>query len=103
AHETHGLIHLAGNDVVDSIPWAKLGHSDYADALAVDSITGGIWLGYFRGGLQLVKNGQVLESYAAADGLPQGRVNDLRVGRDGALWAATAGGASRLKNGRIAT
>src|SRR5262249_50099501 len=38
-----------------------------------------------------------------ADGLGEGRVNSLRLGRSGALWAATEGGLSRLKDGRIAT
>ena len=33
----------------------------------------------------------------------EGRVNDLRFGRDGALWAATEGGLSRFKNGHFAT
>ena len=38
-----------------------------------------------------------------ANGLAPGRINDLRFGRDGALWAAAEGGVSRLKNGRITT
>ena len=38
-----------------------------------------------------------------ASGLGEGRVNDLQLGQDGALWAATEGGLSRLKNNRIAT
>src|SRR5262249_60530749 len=37
------------------------------------------------------------------DGLGRGRVNDLRFGQDHTLWAATEGGLSRLKNGRVAT
>jgi ligand-binding sensor domain-containing protein len=35
--------------------------------------------------------------------LGKGRVNGLRFALDGTLWAATEGGLSRLKNGRIAT
>src|SRR5262249_13024582 len=35
--------------------------------------------------------------------LGAGRVNDLRFDPDGTLWAATEGGLSRLKNGRVAT
>ena len=39
----------------------------------------------------------------AADGLGQGRVNDLQSDADGTLWAATDGGLSRVKNGRVVT
>ena len=54
------------------------------------------WLAYF-------KDGQVRASYAAADGLGEGRVNSLQLDQDGTLWAATEGGLSRVKNGRVAT
>jgi signal transduction histidine kinase/ligand-binding sensor domain-containing protein len=103
AHATRGLFHLANERVVDQMSWAELGHAEYADALVVDPSSGGLWLGFHRGGIALVKDGQTRVSYTSADGLGQGRVNDLRLGRDGALWAATEGGVSRLKNGRIAT
>ena len=49
------------------------------------------------------KDGQVRASYASADGLGEGRVDDLQLDRDGTLWAATEGGLSRVKNGRVAT
>jgi signal transduction histidine kinase len=49
------------------------------------------------------KDAHVRASYGAADGLGRGLVSDLRIDRDGTLWAATEGGLSRLKNGRIAT
>ena len=51
AHQTQGLFHLAGERVVDHISWAQLGHADYADTLAVDPSMGGLWLGFFRGGV----------------------------------------------------
>jgi Y_Y_Y domain len=54
-------------------------------------------------GVAYFADGQVRASYAAADGLGEGRVNDLRLDHDGTLWAATDGGLSRLKNGRLAT
>ena len=49
------------------------------------------------------KDGQVRASYAGADGLGEGHVSGLQLDRDGTLWAATEGGLSRLKNGRVAT
>jgi signal transduction histidine kinase/streptogramin lyase len=103
AHQTQGLFHLAGERVVDHITWSQLGHSDYADSLAVDTVMGGLWLGFFRGGVDLLKDGNIRASYAAANGLAPGRVNDIRFSRDGALWVAAEGGVSRLKGGRVAT
>ena len=67
AHQTQGLFHLAGERVVEHISWARLGHADYADTLAVDPSTGGLWLGFFRGGVDFVKDGQVRASYASGE------------------------------------
>jgi signal transduction histidine kinase/ligand-binding sensor domain-containing protein len=103
AHTTRGLIHLANDRVADQTPWMHLGHAEYADALVVDPATGGLWLGFYGGGVELLKDGKKLASYSAADGLGAGRVNDLRISPDGALWAATEGGLSRVKDGRITT
>ena len=74
-----------------------------AIALLSDPVQGGLWLGFFEGGVAYFKDGQVRASYAGADGLGEGRVNGLQLDRDGALWAATEGGLSRVKNGRVAT
>ncbi len=89
--------------LVEQIPWAKLGRKDFADALLADPVQGGLWLGFYQGGVAYFKDGQVRASYAAADGLGEGRVNDLQLDRDGTLWAATEGGLSRVKDGRVAT
>jgi signal transduction histidine kinase len=48
-------------------------------------------------------DGFVRASYTAAEGLGDGRVNELHVDRDGTLWAATDAGLSRVKDGRIVT
>ncbi len=50
-----------------------------------------------------LRNGRVLASYAGSDGLGEGSVESLQLDRDGTLWAATEGGLSRVKNGRVAT
>ena len=69
-----------------------------------DPRQGGIWLSFWQdGGIEYFKDGRVRTSYAAADGLGKGHVPGLRLDRDGALWAGTEGGLSRIKNGRIAT
>ncbi len=49
--------------------------------------------------------GKIIDSgsESAADGLGEGRVNQLRFDGQGALWIASEGGLGRLKNGRITT
>ena len=64
---------------------------------------GGLWIGFFEGGVAYFKDGQVRASYADADGLGEGRVDGLQLDGDGTLWAATEGGLSRVKDGRVAT
>ncbi len=103
ANQEHGLFHLLPGNVVEQIPWSQLGHKDHATALAADPSQGGLWLGFFNGGVAYFADGKVQSSYSSANGLGEGLVNDLRFDRDGTLWAATDGGLSRLKNGHIAT
>ena len=87
--------------MVEQIPWDKLGHKDFALALLADPVHGGLWLGFFRGGLVYWKNGQVVSSYYARGA---GRGSDHRTfsptltGRSG---PATDGGLSRVKDGRV--
>lgn len=104
ANEQFGLFNLrVGGEAPRQTPWAALGIKDHASTLAADPSRGGLWLGLHLGGVAYLSDGQVRASYAAADGLGDGRVNQLRFGQDGTLWAATVGGLSRLKNGRVAT
>src|SRR6267378_1823007 len=98
-----GLIQLPPGGVAQQIPWAKLGRKDFAIALVTDALQGGLWIGFFHGGVVHFKDGQVRASYTAADGLGEGRVNGLQFDPDGTLWAATEGGLSRLKDGHVAT
>jgi signal transduction histidine kinase/ligand-binding sensor domain-containing protein len=102
ANKNKGLIHLLRDGRVQLTPWAALGHKDYALALAVDPLQRGLWLGFYEGGIVYLADGRV-RAYSPADGLGEGRVNDLRFASDGTLWAATEGGLSRFKNGRFAT
>ena len=102
AHQDQGLIRLQEGRVVQQIPWVGVGHKDPATVLAA-GLNGGLWLGFFNGGIAYFADGGVRTSYTSAEGLGGGRVSDLRLDPDGTLWAATDGGLSRLKNGRIAT
>ena len=98
-----GLIQLRGDSVVQQISWARLGRNGFATAAIGDPLEGGLWLGFWQGGVAYFKDGQVRESYAPANGLGEGRVDDLQVDRDGTLWAATQGGLSRVKDGHVDT
>jgi len=103
ANEPHGLFQLLRGSEVQLIPWAGLGHKDHASVLAADPVQGGLWIGFFLGGIAYLRDGQVRTSYTAGDGLGEGHINYLRLDHDGTLWAATEGGLSRVKNGRVAT
>jgi signal transduction histidine kinase/ligand-binding sensor domain-containing protein len=104
ANPTVGLFRLGRNRRdVEQTSWAVLKHKDVASAVAVDPSGDGLWFGFFRGGIVHFAEGQVRVSYAAADGLADGRVSNLYADSAGALWIATDGGLSRLENGRLAT
>jgi len=101
--QDQGLFHLLRGSVVEQIPWARLGRQGLALAVTADRLHGGLWLGFSEGGVAYFKDGQVRALYGAADGLGEGRVNGVQFDRDGTLWAATEGGLSQVKNGRIVT
>ena len=103
ANRDLGLFRLSPSNEFQQIPWATFGHKDPAVVLATDPLHGGLWLGFSRGGIVWFRDGHVQSSYSAADGLGEGRVNQLRFDGQGALWIASEGGLGRLKNGRIAT
>ena len=98
-----GLIHLVGEDVVETIPWSVLGRDDHANALVADRARAGLWVGFYKGGVAFLKNGAIATAFTTKDGLGAGRVSDLEFDEDGTLWAATAAGLSRIKDDRIAT
>jgi PAS domain S-box-containing protein len=69
----------------------------------IDPVRGGFWLAFWSGGVVHLKDGEVRESYGPAEGLGSGRVNALQLGPENTLWAATDGGLSRIKDGRVVT
>jgi len=103
ANQNEGLFHLQGTKMVEHIPWTSLGAKDLVLDTLSDPVNGSLWLGFSHGGLAYFKDGQVRSRYAAADGLGRGRVMSLQLGSEGALWASTEGGLSRIKDGHIAT
>jgi signal transduction histidine kinase/streptogramin lyase len=103
ANRDVGLFRLSRDNELQQIPWAAFARRVPAVVLAPDPLHGGVWLGFSDGGITWFRDGQVQSSYSGADGLGEGRVNDLRFDDGRALWIATEGGLSRLKNGRITT
>ena len=88
---------------VRHISWAVLKHEGLVTAVAADPSGNGLWFGFFGGGIVHFADDQVRVSYAAPDGLADGRVSSFYSDDAGTLWIATDGGLSRLKNGRLAT
>jgi len=103
ANQSDGLIRLRDGNVVQQIPWTTLGHKDFATAIGADPSNGGLWLGFYNGGVVHFSGGQVRAAYTAADGLGEGFVGRFRFDADGTVWAATQGGLSWVKNGHVAT
>ena len=97
-----GLTHLRFARIVEHFPWSVLGRKQQAKVVLADS--GGVWLSFWNdGGVQYFKDGQLRASYGVGDGLGTGHVPGMQMDEDGALWAATEGGISRIKDGQIAT
>jgi signal transduction histidine kinase/ligand-binding sensor domain-containing protein len=98
-----GLFELFEGHVQRQMPWAGLGRTDFAKVILADPSQQGLWLGFSDGGIAHFADGKIRESYSAGNGLGEGSVTDLRFGSRGALWAATASGVSRIKDGHVAT
>jgi len=97
-----GLMHLLDGKIIEQVPGQKLGGGPGTGGLVPDP-DGGVWLGLYTGGLSYYRDGRV-RNIPLTD-RPNGSVEvlDLSLDRDGAVWAATANGLTRIRNGRIAT
>ncbi|HET6899553.1 MAG TPA: two-component regulator propeller domain-containing protein, partial [Vicinamibacteria bacterium] len=103
ANQDAGLVGRSRDGLVRQIPWTRLGHDDFAISMIADPVAGGLWLGFFRGGIVHVREGEARASYGAGQGLGAGGVYGFRWDADGALWIATEAGLTRLKDGHLAT
>ncbi len=103
SYQDHGLVHWVEGKVVETVPWSKFGINVVASSVVPDPVRGGIWLGFFQGGLAHYNDGQIRESFGTKEGLGNGRVMGLQLDADGTVWAATEGGLSRLRDGKIVT
>jgi signal transduction histidine kinase/ligand-binding sensor domain-containing protein len=60
---------------------------------------GGLWVGYFRGGVTFLKDGRAT-NYTDADDLPVSTVRGFARDGSGTIWVAAVGGLARLEGGR---
>jgi signal transduction histidine kinase/ligand-binding sensor domain-containing protein len=103
AIQDSGLIKLSPEGKPEATPWDKFGHKDFAIALAADPVQGGLWLGFYNGGVVYFSDGDVRARYTTADGLGAGFAGRFQLDRDDTVWVATQGGLSREKGGRVTT
>ena len=100
-----GLFHVVAGSVVESVPWPWFarGPDPRLCAAVADPLTGGLWLGFLHGGVAYFKDRQVRTSFSGKEGLGSDMVWNLHIDHEGTLWAATEGGLSRIKDGRVTT
>ncbi len=99
-----GLFHVVEGKVIESARWPWSDRNDpRLSALISDPAKGGLWVGFKHEGLAYLSGHQVGTTLSVTDGLGAGRVWNLQLDREGTLWAATEGGLSRIRNGRVAT
>ena len=98
-----GLLRSTAGDSVLVFPWSLFGNEVATTVALLPDPERGIWIGPSSGGLAHFEEGRMLASYTPSDGLARGRVNHLRLGEHGAIWAASEGGLSRIQDGRILT
>ena len=97
-----GLFLLNPKGAIQQIPWSQF-KQERPQTMLPDPKAGGIWVGFLEGGIAFLKDAQSRTSYSAANGMGQGFVTSVRFGSDGAVWAATQGGLSRIKDGQVTT
>ena len=102
-NEEAGLFRISPHKDVRQFQWSELGHKDHASVLAADPTQGGLWIGFFSGGISYFSDGHIRASYTTANGLGPGRISDFQFDQEGNLWVSTEGGLSRLKQNRLAT
>jgi signal transduction histidine kinase/ligand-binding sensor domain-containing protein len=101
--QDQALFHLSGGSIVERIPWSRLQRKTVATTLLPDPVRGGLWFGSFQESMAYFKDGEVRASHLGGGGSVESPLNDLHFDGNGALWAATGGGLTRIKDGRVTT
>jgi len=99
ADSSQGLFSVNGRIATPVSPPELRGRDIYRLLVARD---GAVWMGHFRGGVSVWKNGSV-RSFDTRDGLGKPPVEALYEDREGVVWAGTGDGLSRFHDGRWTT
>jgi ligand-binding sensor domain-containing protein/signal transduction histidine kinase len=86
---TPALVRLVGGDTPVAVPEIRGHEASGAPTAFAEDREGGLWMGFYAGGLARRRNGQ-WRFFGA--GVPPGFVSDLLVDRTGRLWVGTVGG-----------
>jgi ligand-binding sensor domain-containing protein/signal transduction histidine kinase len=100
--QDRGLFQLRERHLVRRVPWTALG-GKVARALTPDLERGGLWLGFFQGGVAYFDGERIGSAFGTSEGLGDGGVTHLYLDRNGSLWIATRGGLSRLQHDKVRT
>jgi signal transduction histidine kinase/ligand-binding sensor domain-containing protein len=103
ADQSEGLLRLSPDGEVERMPWASLGHTAFATDMIADGVDGGLWLGFWDGGIAYFKDGSIRRAYPPGHGVVAGRVSSLASDSDGTLWISTENGLTRLSHGKAST
>jgi len=104
SYPAYGLFHVVEGKVIESARWPWSDRNDpRLSAVISDPAKGGLWVGFKHEGLAYLSGYQMDKTLSDKDGLGAGRVWNLQLDHEGTLWAATEGGLSRIKDGRVAT
>ena len=96
----YGLVHLAGGKVIERMSFPQPGEPGSG---LIPGPDGGVWVGLFNGGVIYFRDGQIRRKFSSSDGLGFGKVANIYRDRDGAIWASTENGLSRIADGRVGT
>ena len=100
----YGLSHVVEGRVVESAPWPWSDETEpRLSAMVSDPVNDGFWIGFKQKGIAHLVGHQVGTTFGAKYGLSGRRVWHLHIDRESTLWAATEGGLSRIRDGRVAT
>ena len=104
SYSAYGLFHVVEGRVIESAPWPwSNGKDPRVAAVVSDPVKGGLWVGLRDGSIVYLTGGKIGASFGSKDGVGAQPVWSLQIDHEGTLWAATEGGLSRIKDGRVAT
>ena len=100
----YGLSHIVEGRVIESAPWPWSDQNEpRLSAMISDPVKDGFWVGFKQQGIGYLAGHQAGTTFGIKYGLAGERVWDLHIDKEGTLWAATEGGLSRIRDGRVET